>query len=306
MSERDAFSAYLAKMAAVGFQPSSVLGQNFLLDPTLHRWIAEQAAPTAADTVVEIGVGLGFLTRELSARAAQVVGVEIDDRLYDIARGELAQCTNVQWVLGDALGGPGRSLRAEIGAAVVDAHARGAQCLVVANLPYSVSGPLLAEIAALPELPDRAVLLVQKEMAMRIAAPAGSADYGGLSAAVQALFSARVLRDVPPQVFRPRPKVMSSILRLERRLDAAPELATAEARRSFGMFVRQLFQQRRKVLRTTLPAAAAVIGRQAAARTALELQGRAEQLAPDTIVEWWRDCAPGGLLKPIPGSGELA
>ena len=188
----------------------------------------------------------------------------------------------------------GRSLRPEIGAAVQQAHAAGAKCLVVANLPYSVSGPLLAEIAALPELPDRAVLLVQKELAQRIAAPVGSADYGGLSASVQALFAAKLLRDVPPQVFRPRPKVMSSILRLERRVDAAPELHSGAARRSFGMFVRQLFQQRRKVLRTTLPAAAAVIGRHAAARTEAEVQGRAEQLAPDTIVSWWRDCRPLG------------
>ncbi len=294
MTERDSFGAYLAKMAAVGFQPSSVLGQNFLLDPTLHRWIADQAAPTAADTVVEIGVGLGFLTRELAPRARLVLGIEIDERLHGIARGELAEFTNIQWVLGDALGGPGRSLVPQIGAAVMEAHARGGQCLMVANLPYSVSGPLLAELAALPELPDRAVLLVQKEMAVRIAGRPGSADYGGLSAAVQALFTARVLRDVPPQVFRPRPKVMSSILRLERRTDSLPELGPGAARRAFGIFVRQLFQQRRKVLRTTLPAAAAAIGRQAPVRSAEELQGRAEQLLPDTIAAWWRDC--GALI----------
>lgn len=292
VSERDPFQVYLAKMAAVGFQPSSVLGQNFLLDPTLHRWIADQAAAGPADTVVEIGVGLGFLTRELAARAKLVVGVEIDERLLTIARGELADCPNIQWVLGDALAGPGRSLRPEIGAAAVDAAARGAACLLVANLPYSVSGPLLAEVAALPVLPEHAVLLVQKEMAMRIAARPDSADYGGLSAAVQALFHARVLRDVPPQVFRPRPKVMSSILRLDRRHDALPVLGPAAARREFGVFVRQLFQQRRKVLRTTLPAAAAAIGREPPARTAAELQGRAEQLAPDTIAAWWSGCGP--------------
>lgn len=290
MEDRDTFQVYLAKMAAVGFQPSSVLGQNFLLDPSLHRWIAEQAGPAAADTAIEIGVGLGFLTRELAQRARHVVGVEIDERLFGIARGELANCTNIQWVLGDALGGEGRSLLPQIGAAVQEAHARGAQCHVVANLPYSVSGPLLAELAALPELPDRAVLLVQKELALRIAARPASADYGGLSAAVQALFTAKVLRDVPPQVFRPRPKVMSSILRLERRPDSLPELATGAARRAFGVFVRQLFQQRRKVLRTTLPSAAAAIGRLPPPRVVTELAMRAEQLAPDTIAAWWRDC----------------
>jgi 16S rRNA (adenine1518-N6/adenine1519-N6)-dimethyltransferase len=294
VAERDPFQHYLAKMAAVGFQPSSVLGQNFLLDPTLHRWIAEQAAPGPADTVVEIGVGLGFLTRELASRCRAVVGVEIDERLFTIARAELADCTNIDWVLGDALAGPGRSLRAEVGAATSSAAAAGGACLLVANLPYSVSGPLLAEVAALPVLPQRAVLLVQKEMAQRIAAPPGSSDYGGLSAAVQALFRARLLRDVPPQVFRPRPKVVSAILQLDRRDDALPELGPAPARRQFGVFVRQLFQQRRKVLRTTLQAAAAAIGRQPPVRTAAELQARAEQLAPDTIAAWWRDCAAMG------------
>lgn len=290
MEDRDPFQVYLAKMAAVGFQPSSVLGQNFLLDPTLHRWIADQAAPGPADTVVEIGVGLGFLTREIASRCRRVLGIEIDARLFAIARDELADCPNIDWVLGDALAGEGRSLRPEIGAAAVAAAAQGVACLLVANLPYSVSGPLLAEVLALPVLPQRAVLLVQKELAQRIAAPPGSADYGGLSAAVAALFRARLLRDVPPQVFRPRPKVTSAILRLDRRDDAMPELAVAAARREFSGFVRQLFQKRRKVLRTTLPAAAAAIGKRPPDRPAVDLQQRAEQLSPEAIAALWRDC----------------
>lgn len=295
MAERDPFQAYLARMAAVGFQPSSVLGQNFLLDPSLHRWIAEQAGPGPDDTAIEIGVGLGFLTRELAARAKVVLGVEIDERLYGIAREELAAHGNIEWVLGDALGGPGRTLRREIGDAVVAAHARGARALLVANLPYSVSGPLLAEVAALAELPDRAVLLVQKELAQRIAAPPDHPDYGGLSAMLGALFTARLLRDVPPQVFRPRPKVTSAVLRLDRRTDALPEFADPVARRAFGGFVRQLFQQRRKVLRKTLPAAAAAIGRVPPELPDEVLGRRAEQLAPDAVAALWRQ------LRPEPG-----
>jgi 16S rRNA (adenine1518-N6/adenine1519-N6)-dimethyltransferase len=286
MAERDPFSHYLAKMQAIGFQPSSSLGQNFLLDPSLHRWIAAQAAPTRADTVIEIGVGLGFLTRELAELAGRVVGVEIDARLLSIARAELADVGNVEWVHGDALGGPGRALLPEIAAA---ARARGGDCLLVANLPYAVSGPLLAEVAALPALPARAVLLVQKELATRIAAPPGGAEYGSLAALVQALFRAKVLRLVPPEVFRPRPKVMSAVLLLERRGDSLPQLAGDAARREFGVFVRQLFQQRRKVLRTTLAAACAAIGRRLPERTAAELQQRAEQLDPDTLARWWLD-----------------
>jgi 16S rRNA (adenine1518-N6/adenine1519-N6)-dimethyltransferase len=211
MSERDSLVDYRARLDALGFAPSSTLGQNFLLDPSLHRWLCEQAAPTVADTVVEIGVGLGFLTRELAQRAGRVVGIEIDERLYEIAKHDLAAAANVELVFGDALAGPGRSLRPEIDAAGAAAVAAGGQFLVVANLPYSVSGPLLAELSCLANLPQRAVLLVQKEMAQRVAAPHGSADFGGLSVVAQSVFGVRILRDVSPQVFRPRPKVVSAV-----------------------------------------------------------------------------------------------
>jgi 16S rRNA (adenine1518-N6/adenine1519-N6)-dimethyltransferase len=294
--ERDSFGHYLARMEALGFRPSSVLGQNFLLDPTLHRWLAERAAPTAASTVLEIGVGLGFLTRELAARAGRVVAVEIDDRLLQIAQQELADCRNVQWVAGDALGGPGGSLLPAIPLALAAARAgegSGGDLLVVANLPYSVSGPLLAELMALDPLPARAVLLVQKEMAQRVAAPCGHDDYGGLSALVQAAFTARSLRDVSPQVFRPRPKVTSSVLLLERRAGGGVTDSDGDGRREFARFVRQLFQQRRKVLRTTLPRAAEAIGALPPELSAELLAGRAEQVDPDTLVAWWRGCRRG-------------
>ncbi|MEO6593396.1 MAG: 16S rRNA (adenine(1518)-N(6)/adenine(1519)-N(6))-dimethyltransferase RsmA [Planctomycetota bacterium] len=294
MAERDPFQRYLKRMAAIGFKPSSTLGQNFLLDPSLHRWIADCAGPTAADTVVEIGVGLGFLTRELAVRAGRVVGVEIDDRLLTIAREELAEHDNVHWVAADALSGPGRTLAPAIGEAARSAVAAGGRCLFVANLPYSVSGPLLAELTALEPLPERAVLLVQKELAQRIAARPGTREYGSLAANVQAVYRAQVLRDVAPQVFRPRPKVVSSVLQLDRRADAPAVLATGEARREFGVFVRQLFQQRRKVLRTTLAAAAAAIGKKQPRLGETDSRSRAEQHGAETLVGWWAACEPAG------------
>jgi 16S rRNA (adenine1518-N6/adenine1519-N6)-dimethyltransferase len=289
MRERDPFRRYLEKMEAAGFRPSTALGQNFLLDPSLHRWLADRAAPGPADTVVEIGVGLGFLTRELAARAGRVVGVEIDERLLAITRAELGDVANIEWVLADALSGPGRSLAPAIAAAGRTAAA-GGRFLVVANLPYSVSGPLLAELTGLEPLPQRAVLLVQKEMAARVAAPPATEDYGGLSATVQSVFAASVVREVPPQVFRPRPKVVSAVLQLDRRSPVPAALATAPCRREFAAFVRQLFQQRRKVLRTTLPAAAAAIGKLPPVLPAEVLQARAERFGPEDLVAWWAGC----------------
>lgn len=286
-AERDPFASYRARMDAVGFRPSSTLGQNFLLDPTLHKWIVDRAAPGPLDTVVEIGVGLGFLTRELALRAGSVLAIEIDGRLLQIAQEELADRQNICWLLRDALSGPGRTLVEEIAAAGCAAVQAGGRLLVVANLPYAVSGPLLAELVALDPLPERAVLLVQKEMAQRVAAACGQADHGGLSTAVQAVFTAKLLRDVPPQVFRPRPKVMSSLLELQRRTDGQLSGLDGPTRRRFCLFVRQLFQQRRKVLRTTLLAAADAIGCSMPDLPPAVLEQRAEQVPPDELVRWF-------------------
>ena len=143
---RDPFSRYRDQLSAVGFKPSTTRGQNFLLDPSLHRWIAEQAGPTEADTVIEIGVGLGFLTRELAQRAGRLLAVEIEPRLLAIAQRELSACANIEWLEADALGGVGERLCPRIAEV---AEATEGRLLVVANLPYSVSGPLLAELAQL-------------------------------------------------------------------------------------------------------------------------------------------------------------
>ncbi|MFY9342743.1 MAG: 16S rRNA (adenine(1518)-N(6)/adenine(1519)-N(6))-dimethyltransferase RsmA [Planctomycetota bacterium] len=301
MAGRDAFAVVRARLDALGFRPSSTLGQNFLLDPSLHRWIAEQAELTGRDTAIEIGAGLGFLTRELTARAGRVVAVEIDGRLLGLARADLAACANVQWVHGNALAGVDGGLHPDIVAAASAATGRLA---LVANLPYAASGPLLAGTAGLPRLPERCVLLVQKELAQRLAARAGTPDYGGLSALLQALYTVRTLRDVPPQVFRPRPKVVSSVVQFDLRADAALVSAPGDQRARFARFLRHLFQQRRKVLRTTLPAAAAAVGRLPPPLAGAELALRAEAIAPDTLVQWWLACPPGPAGAPGPtGAG---
>ena len=284
---RDPFSRYRDQLAAVGFRPSTSRGQNFLLDASLHRWIAEQAGAGAQDTVVEIGVGLGFLTRELAVSAGKVLAVEIEPRLLDIARRELGDRANVEWLLADALGGPGRTLAPRI---CEVAEQREGLLMVVANLPYSVSGPMLAELAQLEQAPDRVVVLVQRELGQRLAAKVGDELYGGLSALVQSLFEVRSLRDVSPSVFRPRPKVWSSIVRLERRAEVPDELLPASARRRFARFVRRLFGQRRKTLRTTALVAAKELGLAAPALNEELAPRRAEELSPQQLVGLWQAC----------------
>jgi len=286
-SARDPFSRYRDQLAAVGFRPSSSRGQNFLLDPTLHRWIAEQAGACREDAVVEIGVGLGFLTRELARSAGKVLAVEIEPRLLDIARQELGASENIEWLLADALSGPGRTLAPRIGEL---ARACGGRFMVVANLPYSVSGPLLAELAQLLRLPDRIIVLVQKELGQRLSAGVGDANYGGLSGLLQSLFAVRALRDVAPTVFRPRPKVWSSIIELELR-DARPHvLESASSRTRYARFLRRLFGQRRKALRTTAAAAARDLGLPSPELPPALSAQRAEQLSPDQLVALWQRC----------------
>jgi 16S rRNA (adenine1518-N6/adenine1519-N6)-dimethyltransferase len=285
--KRDAFARYRERMEALGFRPSSARGQNFLLDPSLHRLLADLAAPSSDDVALEIGAGLGFLTRELALRAGTVVAVEIDDRLASILRAELQSFPNVRILVCDALGGAGRRLPP----AILEAVAGAPRLVVAANLPYSVTGALMGEIFALSPMAARAVLLVQREIAQRLAASPGTADYGGLSAQLQSCYRIRVVREVAPEVFRPRPKVVSAILLLELREDRPIELVSVDARRHYAAFVRALFQQRRKSLRTTLKAAVAAIDGRLPEQLGSELLARrAESLDADSIVRLWCDC----------------
>lgn len=289
MTGRDPFAVYREALAARGFRPSSSLGQNFLLDPSLHRCIADAAAPGPADTVLEIGVGLGFLTRELAQRGGSVIGVEIDRRLLEVARPELAAFANLLLLPVDVLGGGGGGLHADVLAALA---AAAGELLVVANLPYSVSGPLLAALCALPRLPLRIVVLVQKELGERLGAAPGCRDYGSLAALLQSLYAVRSLRQVPPQVFRPRPKVSSALVRCER-LPALPALlSAAPARQRFGSFLRLLFQQRRKTLRSALRHAALGMGLQEPEAGGDDRLRRAEQLSPAELQQLWRQADP--------------
>lgn len=283
---RESFPDYLRRLEALGFRPSSTRGQNFLLDPTLHRVIAEASGAGPNDVVLEIGVGLGFLTRELAPRAGAVVGVEIDERLFAIAGEDLAGTANVRLVLADALGGSGGSLPPAVVEAVDAALVGRERLLVVGNLPYAASGPLLAELAVRERLPDGITALVQKELGDRLAAGVEQEDYGGLSALLQSVYTVERLRTVGTEVFRPRPKVASAIVRLVRRPDASR--LTAKDRRSLQIFLRTLFGKRRKVLRTTLAEAARAIGRSLPTLPAELLARRAETLGPDELVALFR------------------
>lgn len=287
MTARDPFSTYRERLEALGFRPSRQLGQNFLLQPELHRAIIDAAGLLPDEAALEIGAGLGFLTRELAPRARQVVAVEIDARLLQILQEDRPIWTcgeRVQFVATDVL--RRGHLAPEVHTALA---AVGAPWRLVANLPYSVTGPVLAALCTeVDPLPVGGAVLVQAEAAARFAAAPGSAEWGSLSALVQACFTVKVERKVGSEVFRPRPNVDSAILALRRRQQGGLLDEPAKQRQGFAVFVRTLFTGRRKKARHTVAAAASAAGLPERALDHPLLAERPADLDVDALLALWR------------------
>jgi 16S rRNA (adenine1518-N6/adenine1519-N6)-dimethyltransferase len=263
-----------ALLAEANSQPRHRFGQNFMIDQNLVRLVAEAGELAANDWVVEVGPGTGTLTEELLARAGRVVAVEIDRDLAALLRGRFGERENFSLIEGDALAGK-HQLNAELLAAVAGAAGGGKPAKLVANLPYNIASPLVIEL-----LIAGATLLaftVQKEVADRLRAPAGSDDYGPLSVIAQMLAKVEVLRTLPPQAFWPAPKVESALVRLRRddRLGARA--------RPFGAFVHQVFSYRRKTLRKALTQAGYVDAEKLLAGGGIDGTVRPETLPPDAF-----------------------
>ncbi len=253
MKEESAFQRLKRKLGERGFSPSSLLGQNFLVDTNLLRSIAETFPLGPSDLVVEIGPGPGSLTRPLLERGARVLAFEVDQRLAAFLEEEVSSWGvegSLDLVVLDILQrGKLNPLFLE---KLREAGVPGRPYALMSNLPYSVAGPVLAGLASCEIPPARMACLVQWEMGRRLAAAPGSKDYGPLGILVQAAFEVRIQKRVSPEVFRPRPKVDSALLTLERR-EAVPFLGLEEREReAFGRFLRRLFASRRKALRNGL------------------------------------------------------
>ena len=284
-------TAYLKRLfEQVGFTIDARRGQNFLIDLNLVDLIVRTADIRPGDVVLEVGTGTGVLTERLSAAAAHVVTCEIDPRLAQLARDRLIDRDNVTLVEGDALVGKHR-----IAPAVLDAVAAalaadpGGRFLLVANLPYCVATPVISNLLALPRPFDLAVATVQREMAERMTAAAGSSAYNGLSVWVGGQCRGEVVRVLPPSVFWPRPKVESAIVRLDLETDRRAAITDLDR---FHEFVRDVFCHRRKLLRGVLARLAGGRDKEAgreAADAALSALGlppdvRAEDIPPDEFV----------------------
>lgn len=216
-----------------GLATKKSLGQNFLTDGNTLRRIVDAADIAPGDHVLEIGVGLGTLTRELAGRASQVVGVEADRSLTEVLDETLSGLDNIRLVFADFLRTPLEQL--------IDA---AGPWKVVANLPYYITTPILFRLLEGDFQFERLVFLVQKEVAQRAAAPPGNKIYGALSVALQHRCKVKIAGIVPPTVFMPPPKVESAILVLE---PSSSQFSLVE-QEIFDRLVESAFRFRRKTL----------------------------------------------------------
>jgi len=263
-------------------------GQNFLIDLNLQRLIVDAAELEPADVVLEVGTGTGALTALLAERVSAVVSVEIDRRLYQMARDEIGQLGNVTLLCQDALKNKNH-LHPDLIAAVSEVLAQHApaRLKLVANLPFNAATPLLTTLLVSPIVPHSMTVTIQKELADRMVAQPGTKDYGALSIWIQSQCRVAVVRVLPPTVFWPQPKVTSAVIHLE----VDPILRDRIADLPFFQhFVRSMFFHRRKFLRRQLMTA---VGDrfskdevdQMLARLALDPESRAEQLTVEQMLE---------------------
>ena len=259
-----------------GLRAHKARGQNFLTDERVAAQIAVDAPVSAGDAVIEIGPGLGVLTRALAARARAVVAIEIDAGLVRALRDEGGLPANVELVHGDALEVDLASLARRLGAPV----------RVVANLPYAISSPLLRRLLDLRGLLAGWLVLVQREVAARLVARPGSRDYGSLAVLHALTVTAARVRDLPPHCFFPVPQVTSTLVRAIP-LDPAP--LAADELEWIERVVRAAFGNRRKTLPNALrtgldPAPALEVLHGVLDRLGIEHRARAEQLAPEALL----------------------
>jgi 16S rRNA (adenine1518-N6/adenine1519-N6)-dimethyltransferase len=258
------------------------LGQNFLTDRRIAAQIIDSVSPSTSDVIIEIGPGKGALTALLCKRSGHVMAVEIDARLTDELRRSL-RAENLTIITADALSLNWAEL-VENSKTKVDAPLRGEEVLgrvrIVANLPYYISTPIIEKLLSCAGLLFDMTLMLQKEVADRIAAEPGGKEYGYLSVMVQYYCVATKLFEVPPSAFTPEPKVDSAVIRL--RVREQPAVKVADARRFFSL-VRACFAQRRKTILNNLKVAAASQAFVRDVQLALEAASVASQRRAETL-----------------------
>ena len=245
-------------LAEHGFHFSKAKGQNFLIAPWVPRSIAEDAGVDASAGVLEIGPGIGPLTQQLCLRAGKVCAVEVDTRLEPILKQTVGEFENLEILWGDVL-------KQDV-AALVKEKFRGLRPMACANLPYYITSPILTALLE-AECFESVTVMVQKEVALRMAAKPGTADYGAFTVFCQYYAQPELLFDVPPHCFMPQPKVTSAVVSLRVRQQRPWDIPDKEL---FFRVVRSSFAMRRKKLSNGLAAGFPELGKDGAAQVIVD------------------------------------
>lgn len=223
------------QLAGEGLRPKKGLGQNFLTDDSVLFDIVEAAELSADSCVLEIGPGMGVLTRELAKRAGKVVAVEIDTTILPILEKNVAEFSNVTIVNRDIL-------KVDLPALLRESFG-DKPVKVIANLPYYITTPIIMKLLEESTTISSIVVMIQREVARRLASDAGSKDFGAITLSVQYRAKVKEIRDVAPECFEPVPKVWSSVIALLLR-EQPPVMVKDE--KLFFTLIKAAFAQRRK------------------------------------------------------------
>lgn len=226
-----------------GFKFSKALGQNFLTAAWVPQKIADSSLADEDSVMLEVGPGIGCLTKELSARSAFVCAVELDKRLPDVLEESLSGCSNV-FIINDDI------MKMDIDA-LADKYFSDHTPRVCANLPYNITTPVLSKLIDSGRFQSITVM-IQKEVAQRICALPGTSEYGAFSVYVNYYMEPEILFDVTSDCFIPQPKVTSTVIRMVKR-SSPPVMVRDE--KLFFRIVKASFAQRRKTLLNALSAA---------------------------------------------------
>lgn len=293
MSERQTLSFLSKTLQRAGLHPKTKYGQNFLIDLNLLDILIQGADLGPNDVVLEIGTGMGSLTKTLAARAGWVITVEVDRDLQKIAAKELGSYSNFNFLCCDALRNKNH-LRVEVLQAVADAMAKipGAKFKLVANLPYNVATPIISNLLHETPLVERMVVTIQKELGERIIAEPSCKDYSALSIWMQSQCDCEILRILPPSAFWPRPKVDSAILRIVPNASKRSSIVDLDF---FHTRLRAMFLHRRKFLRSQLISAMQELMTKEQVDAVLDQLGlepnlRAEQLTVQQMISLLESC----------------
>ena len=305
-AERQTRSYLMKLFSQHGFHPRTHLGQNFLIDLNIVEFIVDEAQIGPDDVVLEIGAGTGGMTTYLALHAGAVVSVEVDRNMFQLAEEAVEGCDNVTLLRAEALAN-----KNHFSAELLDlleaklAEEPDRRLKLVSNLPYSIATPVVANLVA-TDLPwELMVVTIQLELGERMIAKPRTSDYGSLSIWLQSQCWVKVRKRLRPSVFWPRPKVHSAIVRLLPNEQGRKQIRD---RPFFQDFLRRLFHQRRKLLRSVLVTMYRKQLKKTEIDAILESLGmstntRAEELAPPILVELsnsiWTAISIGGIVSSI-------